>query len=80
MQAILPTGIWVRTPFLSMTTKLLSSTSIARVSSHDQKDDLERQKQMLEIITGLYGSRSHKNRKLIEGMKEAVEAVDAAGA
>jgi Predicted site-specific integrase-resolvase len=57
------------------------TVAYARVSSHDQKDDLERQKQMLEIITvfsaRLYGSRSHKNRKLIEGMKEAVDAAGA---
>jgi predicted site-specific integrase-resolvase len=35
-------------------------------------------KDVLEIITvfsaRLYGSRSHKNKKLIEGMKEAVDA------
>lgn len=38
-------------------------------------------KDVLEIITvfsaRLYGSRSHKNRKLIEGMKEAVDAAGA---
>ena len=36
---------------------------------------------VLEIITvfsaRLYGSRSHRNRKLIEGMKEAVDAARA---
>ena len=40
----------------------------ARVSSHDQKKDLERQVKGLEM----YGARSHKNRKLIEGMTKAV--------
>jgi len=43
----------------------------ARVSSHDQKD-------VLEIITvfsaRLYGSRSRKNQKLLDGVKQAVEA------
>ena len=38
-------------------------------------------KDVLEIITvfsaRLYGSRSHKNKKLIEGMKEAVDAAGA---
>jgi len=38
-------------------------------------------KDVLEIITvfsaRLYGSRSHKNRKLIEGLKEAVDAAGA---
>jgi len=70
----------------------------ARVSSPDQKDDLERQKQVLErycarqgwtfeedlakevleIITvfsaRLYGSRSRKTQKLIEGVRAFVEA------
>ncbi|AJF08103.1 MerR family DNA-binding transcriptional regulator [Geoalkalibacter subterraneus] len=49
----------------------------ARVSSHDQKDDLERQKQVLEIITvfsaRLYGSRSRKNQKSLDSVKKAVE-------
>lgn len=101
----------------------------ARVSSHDQKDDLERQKQVLELycarqgwtfeliadlgsgmndqkkglkklldaivdgqigrlvvthkdrllrfgaelVARLYGSRSRKNQKLLEGVKQAVE-------
>ncbi len=46
----------------------------ARVSSKDQQADLEH---VLEIITvfsaRLYGSRSHKNKKLLSGMKRAVE-------
>jgi predicted site-specific integrase-resolvase len=81
----------------------------ARVSSHDQKGDVDRQKQVLvfaiceahnvemvilnqgedtafeedlardvlEIITvfsaRLYGSRSRKNQKLLDGVKKAVE-------
>jgi len=40
-------------------------------------------KDVLEIITvfsaRLYGSRSHKNKKLIEGMREAVDAAGASG-
>lgn len=69
----------------------------ARVSSHDQKADLERQKQVLELYCAqqgwtfeedlakdvleiitvfsarLYGSRSRKNQKLLDGVKKAVE-------
>lgn len=62
----------------------------ARVSSHDQKTDLERQKQILELYCArqgwsfeveiitvfsarLYGSRSRKNQKLLDGVKQAVE-------
>jgi len=74
-----------------------------RVSSHDQKTDLERQKQVLELYCArqgwtfeviadfeedlakdvleiitvfsarLYGSRSRKNQKLLDGVKQAVE-------
>lgn len=66
----------------------------ARVS-HDQKTDLERQKQVLELYCakqgwtfeviadlgsgmnyhkkGLNGSRSRKNQKLLDGVKQAVE-------
>ena len=74
------------------------------MSSHDQKkDDLERQKQVLELYCArilnhgedtqfeedlakevleiitvfsarLYGSRSRKNQKLLDGVKQAVEA------
>ena len=49
----------------------------ARVSSHDQKADLERQKQVLEIISvisvRLYGARSRKNQKLLDHVRNAVE-------
>jgi len=61
----------------------------ARVSSHDQKDEVilnkgvdstfeeDLAKDVLEIITvfsaRLYGSRSHKNQKLINGVKQAIE-------
>ena len=52
------------------------TVAYARVSSHDQSD-LERQKQVLEIITvfsaRLYGSRSHKNQKLLDSVIRAVE-------
>ena len=48
----------------------------ARVSSHDQKEYLA--KDVLEIITvfsaRLYGILSHKNKKLINNMKKAVES------
>lgn len=48
----------------------------ALVSSHDQKDDLA--KDVLEIITvfsaRLYGARSRKNQKLLDGVRAAVEA------
>ena len=51
------------------------TVAYARVSSRDQKRDLERQSKVLEIITvfsaRLYGSRSHKNKKLIEKLTEA---------
>ena len=44
----------------------------ARVSSHDQKD-------VLDIITvflsRLYGSRSRKNQKLLDGIQKAVDDV-----
>lgn len=69
----------------------------ARVSSHDQKDDLTRQEQVLELYCAkqgwtfeedlakdvleiitvfsarLYGSRSRKNQKLLDGVKKAVK-------
>jgi predicted site-specific integrase-resolvase len=84
----------------------------ARVSSHDQKEDLQRQQEMLEtycaakgwgreviadlgsgmnyrkkglnrlleIITvfsaRLYGSRSHKNKRFLEKLNEAVTELD----
>jgi predicted site-specific integrase-resolvase len=55
------------------------TVAYARVPSHDQKGNLERQKQVLEleIITAfsarLYGARSHKNRKLIDGVRRVVQ-------
>jgi predicted site-specific integrase-resolvase len=55
------------------------TVAYARVSSSDQQADLERQKQVLEIITvfsaRLYGSRSRKNQKLIDGVGKVVEEV-----
>ena len=52
----------------------------ARVASHDQKEDLVRQVHLLETFCAangwpqrLYGSRNHKNRKLIESLREAAE-------
>lgn len=40
-------------------------------------NDLVRQKQMLEIITvfsaKLYGSRSHKNKKLLNNLKAIIQ-------
>jgi predicted site-specific integrase-resolvase len=63
------------------------TVAYARVSSHDQKDDLERQKQVLEIYCArqgwtfevitvfsaqLYGSRSSKNQKLIDAVRSIV--------
>ncbi|THC45637.1 hypothetical protein [Massilia sp. Mn16-1_5] len=45
----------------------------ARFYSHDQRTDLERQKQVLELYCArLYGSRSYRNQKLIEGGRQAV--------
>ncbi len=52
-----------------------TTLAYARVSSHDQRVDLERQKQVLELhCARLYGSRSHKNRKLLDAMREGVVA------
>ncbi len=59
----------------------------ARVSSHDQKDDLERQKQVLELYCARQGwtfeviadlgsgMNSHKKglKKLLDGVKKAVQ-------
>jgi predicted site-specific integrase-resolvase len=56
----------------------------ARVSSHDQKSDLERQAELLEafcaakgwrfeISARLYGSRSNKTKRLLEAMREGGE-------
>jgi excisionase family DNA binding protein len=46
------------------------TVAYARVSSHEQKEDLA--KDVLEIITvfsaRLYGSRSRKNQKLLDGV------------
>lgn len=65
--------------------EVLKSIACACVSSHDQKADLKRQQQVLElycasqveIITEfsarLYRSRSHKNQKLIVGVRTAVK-------
>jgi predicted site-specific integrase-resolvase len=79
----------------------------ARVSSHDQKEDLHRQSTVLELFSAangwqfetidelsfeqelvqdmidliqvfnarLYGARSHKSQKLIDGIAKAVEDV-----
>jgi len=41
----------------------------ARVSSNDQKADLERQKQLLELYCA---SRSKKNKKLLEDLQKVV--------
>ena|SRR2546421_8211253 len=57
------------------------TVAYARVSSHDQKDDLERQKDVakdvLEMIAvfsaRLCGSHSRKNQKLLDGVRKAVE-------
>jgi predicted site-specific integrase-resolvase len=79
--------------FRAMDKASRKTVAYARVSSHDQKDDLERQKQdttfeqdlakdVLEIITvfsaRLYGSRSRKNQKLLDGDKQAVAAAETA--
>ena len=54
------------------------TVAYARVSSRDQKRDFERQSKALELFctitvfsARLYGSRSHKNKKLIEKLTEA---------
>ena len=63
------------------------TVAYARVSSSDQKDDLERQKQVLERYCARQGwtfeviadlgsgmnSRSRKNQKLLDGVRAAVE-------
>lgn len=50
----------------------------ARVSSQDQKADLERQKQVLELYRArLYGSRSRQNQKLLDGVRKAMEDAQA---
>ena len=63
------------------------TVAYARVSSHGQKQDLERQMQVLELYCArqgwtfeiisvfsarLYGSRSKKNKKLLETVKEVL--------
>ncbi|THC42508.1 recombinase family protein [Massilia sp. Mn16-1_5] len=46
----------------------------ARACSHDQRADLERQKQVLErYCAWLYDSRSCRNQKPIEGVRQAVQ-------
>jgi putative resolvase len=46
----------------------------------EASDEEDLAKDVLEIITvfsaRLYGSRSHKNKKIIENMKKAVENAD----
>jgi predicted site-specific integrase-resolvase len=63
------------------------TVAYARVSSHDQKDDLERQKQVLELYCARQGwtfeviadlgsgMNYHKKglKKLLDGVKKAVE-------
>ncbi|MGA9379329.1 MAG: MerR family DNA-binding transcriptional regulator [Phormidium sp.] len=42
----------------------------ARVSSHDQKSDLE----IITVFSArLYGSRSHKNKKVVEELREIAQ-------
>jgi predicted site-specific integrase-resolvase len=63
------------------------TVAYARVSSHDQKEDLKRQvfveddlvQDVLEIITvfsaRLYGSRSRKNKKIVEALQNAAKEI-----
>ena len=53
----------------------------ARVSSHDQKQDLERQSRVLEAYCAkhgwsfeiIQGSRSHRNKKIVEQLREVAK-------
>jgi putative resolvase len=66
-------------------TQQLPTIAYARVSSHDQKEDLQRQIQMLEMYCAArgwiysiikdHGARSHKNKQLIANLQAAVTNV-----
>ena len=71
---------------VGLESKSMPTVGYVRVSSHDQKDDLDEQptfeeelaQDVLEIITifsaRLYGSRSHKNKKLIKDLENAARS------
>ena len=69
------------TPRLSRSEK--ATICYARVSAHDQKEEVSFEDELvsdvLEIITvfsaRLYGSRSRKNKKLIDSLREAASNV-----
>lgn len=64
---------------LGIKAELSYTIGYCRVSSHDQKDDLARQKQVTELFCAhsarLYGSRSHKNKKIVEELQEVAKKI-----
>jgi predicted site-specific integrase-resolvase len=70
---------------LGIKAELSYTIGYCRVSSHDQKEDLMRQKQVLELFCAQngwqfeliedLGSRSHKNKKIVEELKEVAKKI-----